>query len=43
MKAIMTALIAAVAVASLAGAADARPHKVCFGHGHHKHCHWVRH
>jgi len=42
MKAIIAAAVAAVALASLAGAADARGHRVCFHHHHHTVCHWVR-
>jgi hypothetical protein len=40
MKTIIAAVIAATAIASLAGAADARPHHrvVCTWHHHHKVC-----
>jgi hypothetical protein len=43
MKAIITAAIAAITLASIAGVAEARPHKVCHMHHHHKVCSWVRH
>jgi hypothetical protein len=42
MKAIIATAVAALALASIATAADARPHKHCTMHHHHRVCHWGR-
>jgi hypothetical protein len=40
MKTIVAVAIAAFTLASIATSADARPHRVCFRHHHHRVCHW---
>ncbi|WP_231752032.1 MULTISPECIES: HHHH-motif protein [Burkholderia] len=40
---LMSALVAAVALAALVPSAEAHPHRACrFDHHHHRVCHWVR-
>ena len=42
MRTLVIAAVAAASLMSLAPAAQARPHKVCTFHHHHRMCHFVR-
>ena len=42
MRTFIAIAVTAATLLAIAGEAQARPHKVCSVHHHHRHCHWVR-